>query len=56
MVYNLSKAAADKELDVIVAAQEHSSGPLPVIDLNIPVKEETKNRELLKQEDPPRHR
>ena len=44
MVYNLSKAAADKELDVIVAAQEHSSGPLPVIDLHSSL-----DRELIEQ-------
>ena len=60
MVYNLSKAAAGKELDVIIEVNEHSSDPLPGIDLNISFEEETKNheyhRELLDQEDPPRHR
>ena len=34
MVYNLSKAAANRELDVIIEVHEHSSGPLPVIDLH----------------------
>ena len=58
MVYNLSRAAADKELDVIIEVHEHSSDPLPVIELNISFEEETKNceyRELLEQEDPSRH-